>query len=80
MTEVILRDGKTVNAADVLETLIASEVSNTIANNTGEFDLTSTKGIRAAAEAITDYLQVVTGQNVELSAVVSELKSQLHLI
>lgn len=80
MTEVILKNGKTVEAADVLENLIASEVSNTIANNTDEFDLTSIDGIRTAAEAITDYLEVVTKESIDISAVESELKFQLRLI
>lgn len=79
MTEVILKNGKTVEAADVLENLIASEVSNTIANNTDEFDLASSDGIRTAAEAIADYLELVTKESIDVSAVESELKVQLYL-
>jgi len=78
MTEVILKNGKTVEAADVLENLIASEVSNTIANNTDEFDLVSSDGIRTAAEAIADYLELVTKESIDVSAVESELKVQLY--
>lgn len=67
----------TVKAADVIKTLIASEVSNTIANNTDEFDLASKSGIKDAAEAITYYLQLVTGVAVNEADVYRELEQQL---
>ncbi len=77
MTEVILKSGMTVEAADVIKTLISSEVSNTIANNTGEFNLALKSGIKDAAEAITYYLQLVTGVAVNEADVYRELEQQL---
>ncbi|WP_180183209.1 hypothetical protein [Acinetobacter sp. YH01020] len=76
MTEVIMKDGTTVNAVDVMSELIKSAVQNAIENPEG-LDLNSSDGIEDAGWKIADYLEVVTKEKVDAQAVITELKQQL---
>jgi hypothetical protein len=77
MVEVILRDNTTANAVDVIPELIKSAVQNAIENPEG-LDLNSSDGIEDAGWKITDYLEVVTKEKVDVQAVITELKRQLE--
>lgn len=77
MVEVILRDNTTANAVDVIPELIKSAVQNAIENPEG-LDLNSSDGIEDAGWKITDYLEVVTKEKVDVQAIITELKRQLE--
>ncbi|WP_180155946.1 hypothetical protein [Acinetobacter sp. YH12045] len=76
MTEVIMKDGTTVNAVDVMSELIKSAVQNAI-ENPEDLDLNSSDGIEDVGWKIVDYLEVVTKEKVDAQAVITELKQQL---
>lgn len=76
-TEVIMKDGSTKLASDVLATLISSEVTNTIAQISNEYDLSNAKAITTLSEMIADYLEVSTGISVEPNRVKYEFQKQL---
>lgn len=73
---VILDDNTIVKTTDVMERLIASEVSNTILNNE-IFDLSSPEQRAEVAELICDYLEVATGIQPDAEAVFDEVNRQL---
>ena len=76
-TEIVMKDGSTKLASDVLATLISSEVTNTIAQISNEYDLSNAKDITTLSEMIADYLEVSTGISVEPNRVKYEFQKQL---
>ena len=76
-TEVVMKDGSTKLASDVLATLISSEVTNTIAQISNEYDLSNAKDITTLSEMIADYLEISTGISVEPNRVKYEFQKQL---
>lgn len=78
-TEVIMKDGSTALAVDVLDTLISSEVTNTIAQITGEYDLSNTKDIMTLSEMIAYYLEISTGIYIHPKQVTDEFQKQLKV-
>lgn len=78
-TEVIMKDGSTALAHDVLDTLIASEVTNVFSELNGEYDLNNNEDIITLSEMIAYYLEVSTGIYIHPSRVTSEFKTQLNL-
>lgn len=78
-TEVIMKDGSTALAVDVLDKLISSEVKNTISQITNEYDLSNAKDIMTLSEMIAYYLEVSIGIYIHPSRVTSEFKTQLNL-
>lgn len=77
MTDVIMPDNTVAEAKDVMPELIQSAVQNTI-ENLDSLDLTSADGIDDAGEQIADYLEISTGEKVDVQAVIEELKRQLR--
>lgn len=75
MVEVILSDNTTVNAVDVMPELIRSAVQNALENSEG-LDRRSKAGIEELAWMIVDYLEISTGEKVDVSTVIAELKRQ----
>ena len=78
-TEVIMKDGSTALAVDVLDTLISSEVKNTIAQITHEYDLSNTKDIMTLSEMIAYYLEISTGIYIHPKQVTDEFQKQLKV-
>lgn len=78
--EVMLQSGMTVKASEVMGTLIAEEVKNTIKANDGNFDLTTTEDIEEAGEAIAYYLEISTGEKVTPISIAHELHRQLNAV
>lgn len=76
MVDVIMKDNSTANAVEVMPELIKSAVQNAI-EIPEDLDLNSAEGIEDAGEQITDYLEVVTKEEVDVQAVIAELKRQL---
>lgn len=76
-TEVVMKDGSTKLASDVLATLISSEVTNTIAQISNEYALSNAKDITTLSEMIADYLEISTGISVEPNRVKYEFQKQL---
>ena len=78
-TEVIMKDGSTALAVDVLDTLISSEVKNTIAQITHEYDLSNAKDIMTLSEMIAYYLEISTGIYIYPKQVTDEFQKQLKV-
>lgn len=78
-TEVIMKDGSTAPAVDVLDTLINSEVTNTIAQITNEYDLSNAKDIMTLSEMIAYYLEISTGIYIHPKQVNDEFQKQLKI-
>ena len=78
-TEVIMKDGSTALAVDVLDTLISSEVTNTIAQITHEYDLSNAKDIMTLSEMIAYYLEISTGIYIHPKQVTDEFQKQLKV-
>lgn len=77
--EVILKDGSTALAKDVIDTLITSEVANSIAENDGVFELHTHKGIVDAAEYLVMYFEINTHITVAIETIIAEFNQQLTL-
>ena len=77
MTDVIMPDNTTAEAKDVMPELIQSAVQNAIENPDG-LNLRSKAGIEDAGEQIAYYLEIATGEKVDVQAVITELKRQLR--
>lgn len=78
-TEVIMKDGTTQFAVDVIESLIESEVANTIAEVGNEYDLTKREDIITLSEMIACHLEVSTKTHITPSRVICEFLHQLKL-
>lgn len=78
-TEVIMKDGSTASAVDVLDKLISSEVTNTIAEITHEYDLSNAKDIMTLSEMIAYYLEISTGIYIHPKRVTDEFQKQLKV-
>jgi polyhydroxyalkanoate synthesis regulator phasin len=76
MVDVIMKDNSKAQAKDVMPELIQSAVQDAIENPEG-LDLNSSDGIEDVGWMITDYLEVVTKEKVDVQAVITELKRQL---
>lgn len=76
-TEVILKDGSTALASDHTHELLASEVTNTIAQIGDEYNLKNQSDVRILSEMIVDYLEVSAGIYIDLKSVFVEFKRQL---
>lgn len=76
MVDVIMKDNSKAQAKDVMPELIQSAVQDAIENPEG-LDLNSSDGIEDVGWKITDYLEVVTKEKVDVQAVITELKRQL---
>ena len=79
-TEVIMKDGSTGSAVDVLDTLISSEVTNTIAQITHEYDLSNAKDIMTLSEMIAYYLEISIGIYIHPKRVTDEFQKQVKVI
>lgn len=77
MTDVIMHDNTTAEAKDVMPELIQSAVQNAIENPDG-LNLRSKAGIEDAGEQIAYYLEISTGEKINVQAVITELKRQLR--
>lgn len=77
MTDVIMPDNTTAEAKDVMPELIQSAVQNAIENPDG-LNLGSKAGIEDAGEQIAYYLEISTGEKINVQAVITELKRQLR--
>ncbi|MFX8856842.1 hypothetical protein ABTM70_01255 [Acinetobacter baumannii] len=77
--EVMMKDGSTALARDVMDTLITSEVANTISENDGVFELHTHKGIVDAAEYLVMYFEINTHITVAIETIISEFNRQLRL-
>jgi len=77
MTDVIMPDNTTAEAKDVMLELIQSAVQNAIENPDG-LNLKSRSGIEDAGEQIAYYLEISTGEKINVQAVITELKRQLR--
>ena len=77
MTDIIMPDNTTAEAKDVMPELIQSAVQNAIENPDG-LNLRSKAGIEDAGEQIAYYLEIATGEKVDVQAVITELKRQLR--
>lgn len=75
--EVIMTDGTIAFAEDVLESLIQSEVSNTIMQIHDEYDLTAPNDIQELSEMIAYYLETHTHIYIHPKQVVYEFQKQL---
>lgn len=75
MVEVIMPDNTTANAVEVLPELIRSVVQNVLENSEG-LDLRNDAGIADAGEQIAYYLEIITGEKVDIQTVIAELKRQ----
>ena len=78
-TEVIMKDGSTALAADVLDTLISSEVTNAFAQITNEYNLSNAKDIMTLSEMIAYYLEISTGIYIYPKRVTDEFQKQLKV-
>lgn len=76
--EVIMKDGSTALAKDVMDTLITSEVANTISENDGVFKLHTHEGIVDAAEYLVMYFELNTHITLDIDTIVAEFKRQLR--
>lgn len=77
MIDVIMPDNTTAEAKDVMLELIQSAVQNAIENPDG-LNLRSKAGIEDAGEQIAYYLEISTGEKINVQAVITELKRQLR--
>lgn len=77
MIDVIMPDNTTAEAKDVMLELIQSAVQNAIENPDG-LNLRSKAGIKDAGEQIAYYLEISTGEKINVQAVITELKRQLR--
>ncbi|MFV5514772.1 hypothetical protein [Acinetobacter gerneri] len=75
--EVIMKDGTTKFAMDVIQSLIESEVTNTIAEIGNEYDLTKREDIITLSEMIVCHLEASAKIHVPHSQVISEFFHQL---
>lgn len=78
-TEVEMKDGtiKYATDIDVIETLIESEVINTIAEVGNDYDLTKREDIITLSEMIACHLEASTKINIHPSRVICEFLHQL---
>lgn len=74
---VIMEDGSIELALDVLEAIIESEVTNTIAEIGNEYDLTKREDIITLSEMIACHLEVSLKTHIHVSRVVCEFLHQL---
>jgi hypothetical protein len=75
--EVEMKDGSTKFAADVIETLIESEVINTIAEIGNDYDLNKRDDIITLSEMIACHLEASTKVRIHPSRVICEFLHQL---
>lgn len=76
MTYVIMPDNTIANAVDVMQEIIESTVQDVIESSEG-LDLTSAEGIKDVGEQIAYYIEISTGEKVDVHAVIAELKQWL---
>ena len=77
MIDVIMHDNTTAEAKDVIPELIQSAVRNAVENLDG-LNLRSKAGIEDAGQQIAYYLEISTGEKINVQAVITELKRQLR--
>ncbi|EJB8467275.1 TPA: hypothetical protein NU789_001545 [Acinetobacter baumannii] len=75
--EVEMKDGSTKFAVDVIETLIESEVINTIAEVGNDYDLTKREDIITLSEMIACHLEASTKIHIHPSRVICVFLHQL---
>ena len=75
--EVEMKDGSVKFAVDVIETLIESEVINTIAEIGNDYDLTKREDLITLSEMIACHLKATTKVHIHRSQVLCEFFNQL---
>lgn len=75
--EVIMRDGSTEYASDVMETLIASAVSSAIIETRDDSDFKKRSYIKMLSEMIADHLESSTKIKIHPKRIITEFKAQL---
>jgi hypothetical protein len=76
--EAIMNDGSTQLAIDVIEQLIASEVTNTIAEVGDDYNLSKHEDIICLSEMIACHLESAIKTNIHPSRVIGEFLRQLQ--
>ena len=79
--EVVMKDNSLASADDVIDTLIVSEVENTIAviQQDSFYDLTKQNDITEIAKQLVEYFKVHTGITVALETFIKEIRQQLQV-
>lgn len=80
-TEVIMKDNSVATAKDVIDTLIASEVADTLAaiQQDGLYDLNKRNDINDVAQQLVEYFEKHTGITVALETFIKEIRRQLKV-